>query len=105
MTRIVLLLFQDPVCTFCGAKRQKPAGVILIQISGLIMMMLVLLPCCMLLDSDYISILATMAVINMKALRQRFNVFNTYFGRPGIPIGVLKGNAVDVRDFQHWTDG
>jgi inosine-uridine nucleoside N-ribohydrolase len=32
------------------------------------------------------------------------NLFNTYFRRPGIPIGVPKGNAVSQRDGQHWTD-
>jgi inosine-uridine nucleoside N-ribohydrolase len=32
------------------------------------------------------------------------NVFNTYFRRPEIPIGVPRGDAVDQRDTQHWTD-
>ena len=33
-----------------------------------------------------------------------FSVFNTYFKRPDIPIGVPKGNALELRDEQHWTD-
>jgi hypothetical protein len=32
------------------------------------------------------------------------NLFNTYFHRPDIPIGVPRGGAVDQRDKQHWTD-
>jgi len=32
------------------------------------------------------------------------SVFNTYFRRPGIPIGVPKGSGVNQRDGQHWTD-
>ena len=32
------------------------------------------------------------------------NVFNTYFNRPEIPIGVVQGNAVELADKQHWTD-
>jgi len=32
------------------------------------------------------------------------NVFNIYFKRSDIPVGVPKGAALDLRDFQHWTD-
>ncbi len=32
------------------------------------------------------------------------NIFNTYFNKPDIPIGVPKGNAVMLRDWQHWSD-
>jgi inosine-uridine nucleoside N-ribohydrolase len=32
------------------------------------------------------------------------NAFNTYFNRPGIPIGVPKGKAVEEADAQHWSD-
>lgn len=55
-------------------------------------------------DSNYISILATMASNKYEGIASVLDVFNTYFGRPGIPIGVPKGDAVDTRDFQHWTD-
>jgi pyrimidine-specific ribonucleoside hydrolase len=32
------------------------------------------------------------------------SVLNTYFKRPTLPIGVPKGDALTLRDFQHWTD-
>jgi inosine-uridine nucleoside N-ribohydrolase len=32
------------------------------------------------------------------------NVFNTYFKRPDLPVGVPKGDALTLRDWQHWTD-
>jgi pyrimidine-specific ribonucleoside hydrolase len=32
------------------------------------------------------------------------NLFNIYFKRPNIAIGLPRGNAVDIRDSQHWTD-
>jgi len=31
-------------------------------------------------------------------------VLNTYFKRSGLPIGVPKGKALELRDTQHWTD-
>lgn len=55
-------------------------------------------------DSNYISILATMASNKYEGIAPVLDVFNTYFGRPGIPVGVPKGNGVDIRDGQHWTD-
>jgi len=55
-------------------------------------------------DSNYISILATMASNKYEGIAAVLNVFNTYFGRPDIPIGVPKGKGVDIRDGQHWTD-
>ncbi|MEO8713167.1 MAG: nucleoside hydrolase, partial [Parafilimonas sp.] len=33
-----------------------------------------------------------------------FSVLNTYFKTPNIPIAVPKGEALDLRDWQHWTD-
>src|ERR1700722_20064227 len=55
-------------------------------------------------DSGMAVILATMASNRYEGVAAVLNLFNTYFGRPGIPIGVPKGNAVDQRDWQHWTD-
>jgi pyrimidine-specific ribonucleoside hydrolase len=55
-------------------------------------------------DSGYIRILATMASSKHKNAAAAINVFNTYFRRPGIPIGVVRGNAVELGDKQHWTD-
>jgi inosine-uridine nucleoside N-ribohydrolase len=55
-------------------------------------------------DSGYIRILATMASSKHKNAAVAINVFNTYFNRPQIPIGVVGGNAVELGDKQHWTD-
>ena len=55
-------------------------------------------------DEGKATILATMASTKYEGVAAVFNVFNTYFKRPGIPIGVPKGNAVDEKDWQHWTD-
>jgi pyrimidine-specific ribonucleoside hydrolase len=55
-------------------------------------------------DKGKADILATMASTKYEGVAAVFNVFNTYFKRPGIPIGVPKGNAVDEKDWQHWTD-
>ena len=49
-------------------------------------------------------ILATVASNQYEGIAAVLNVFNTYFNRPGIPIGVPKGKAVNMRDSQHWTD-
>ena len=55
-------------------------------------------------DSGKINILATMASTKYECVACVMNVFNTYFGRPGIPIGIPKGNALALKDWQHWTD-
>ncbi len=55
-------------------------------------------------DSNYIRILATMASSKHKNVAAALSVFNTYFKKPGIPIGVVRGNAVELGDKQHWTD-
>jgi pyrimidine-specific ribonucleoside hydrolase len=55
-------------------------------------------------DSGYIKILATVASSKHKNAAAAIDVFNTYFNRPKIPIGVVRGNAVSLGDKQHWTD-
>ncbi len=55
-------------------------------------------------DSGNINILATMASTKYEGVAAVINVFNTYFNRPNLPIGVPRGNAVEQRDWQHWTD-
>ena len=55
-------------------------------------------------DSGEAKILATMASNKYEGIAAVLNVFNTYFHRPDIPIGVPKGNGVSLRDNQHWTD-
>lgn len=55
-------------------------------------------------DSGYIDILATGASCRHKNAAAALSAFNTYFKRPGLPIGIVKGPAVDIADWQHWTD-
>ena len=46
-------------------------------------------------DSGYAKILATVASTKYEGVAAVFNVFNTYFNRPGILIGVPKGKALE----------
>jgi len=55
-------------------------------------------------DSGHAKILATVASTKYEGVAAVFNVFNTYFNRPGIIIGVPKGKALELKDWQHWTD-
>lgn len=55
-------------------------------------------------DSNKIIILATMASTKYEGVAAVLNVFNTYFNKPELPIGIPKGFAVEDRDWQHWTD-
>ncbi|MGN6398117.1 MAG: nucleoside hydrolase [Mucilaginibacter sp.] len=55
-------------------------------------------------DKGEAKILATMASTNYEGVAGVLNIFNTYFNRPDLPIGVPKGNALSLRDWQHWTD-
>src|SRR5262245_6937566 len=55
-------------------------------------------------DSGYAKILATVASTKYEGVAAVFSVFNTYFKKPGIPIGIPKGSASELKDFQHWTD-
>ncbi len=55
-------------------------------------------------DSGKVNILATVASTKYAGVAGVMNVFNTYFKKPNIPIGVPKGKALELRDFQHWTD-
>ena len=55
-------------------------------------------------DSGYATILATVASTKFEGVAGVFDVFNTYFLRPDILIGVPRGKASELRDGQHWTD-
>src|ERR1700739_191046 len=55
-------------------------------------------------DSGQAKILATMASTRYESVAGVLNVFNTYFNRQNIPVGGPKGYAMELRDFQHWTD-
>jgi pyrimidine-specific ribonucleoside hydrolase len=55
-------------------------------------------------DHEEAEILATIASTKYEGVAAVLDVLNTYFKRPDLPIGVPKGNAVTLKDFQHWTD-
>ncbi|HEY4325351.1 MAG TPA: nucleoside hydrolase [Mucilaginibacter sp.] len=55
-------------------------------------------------DKGEARILATIASTKYDGVAGVLSVFNTYFNRPGVPIGVPKANALELRDWQHWTD-
>jgi inosine-uridine nucleoside N-ribohydrolase len=55
-------------------------------------------------DSGKVRILATMASNKYEGIAAVLNLFNTYFGRPDIPVGVPESAAVNRKDSQHWTD-
>jgi inosine-uridine nucleoside N-ribohydrolase len=53
-------------------------------------------------DSNECKILATIASNRHKRIAAVLDVFNSYFKKPDIPIGVVKGKAVDLEAFQKW---
>lgn len=55
-------------------------------------------------DKGEATILATMASTKYDGVAGILSVFNTYFNRPNLPIGVPKDDALTLRDWQHWTD-
>ncbi|HVS90772.1 MAG TPA: nucleoside hydrolase [Mucilaginibacter sp.] len=55
-------------------------------------------------DKGEARILATMASTKYDGVAGVLNVFNTYFNRADLPVGVPKGYALELRDWQHWTD-
>lgn len=55
-------------------------------------------------DSGHAEILATVASTKYEGVAAIFEVFNTYFKKPGILIGVPKGKVSELKDMQHWTD-
>ncbi|PUZ24404.1 nucleoside hydrolase [Chitinophaga costaii] len=55
-------------------------------------------------DSGQVKILATVASTNYEGVAGVLEVFNTYFRRPHLPIGVPHRNGLLLRDNQHWTD-
>ncbi len=55
-------------------------------------------------DSGNIKILATGASNRYSNICAALSVFNTYFNRSQIPIGIVKGRAVELGNPQHWSD-
>ena len=54
-------------------------------------------------DSGYVKILGTIASTKYEGVAGVFDVLNTYFNRPNLPIGVPKA-GLTLRDWQHWSD-
>ncbi|HUQ67498.1 MAG TPA: nucleoside hydrolase [Flavitalea sp.] len=55
-------------------------------------------------DEGSAEILATIASTKYDGVAEVLDVFNTYFNRPDVPVGVPSQNASRLRDFQHWSD-
>jgi len=55
-------------------------------------------------DEGAANILATIASTKYDGVAEVLDVFNTYFNRPDIPIGVPSQKASELRDVQHWSD-
>jgi inosine-uridine nucleoside N-ribohydrolase len=53
-------------------------------------------------DSGECKILATIASNKHKRIAAVLDAMNTYFNRPDLPIGVVRGNAVDMEAPQKW---
>lgn len=55
-------------------------------------------------DEGSANILATIASTKYAGVAEVLDVFNTYFNRPDIPVGVPSQAASELRDVQHWSD-
>lgn len=55
-------------------------------------------------DEGSANILATIASTKYDGVAAVLDVFNSYFNRPDIPVGVPTGKASLLRDGQHWSD-
>jgi inosine-uridine nucleoside N-ribohydrolase len=55
-------------------------------------------------DSGKVEILATLASNKHELVAPSIAVINTYFGRPGLPLGAPKTEGVNTGSNQHWAD-
>ncbi len=55
-------------------------------------------------DSGKAEIIATLSSNKNRLVVPSIEVINTYFGRPGIPLGAPKTNGVSLGSSQHWAD-
>lgn len=55
-------------------------------------------------DSGKANILATIASTKYEGVGPVLEILNTYFNKPQIPVAVPKGKALELRDWQHWSD-
>ena len=53
-------------------------------------------------DKNECKILATVGSNKHKRIGALLSLFNTYFNRPGIPVGVVRGDAVNIEASQKW---
>ncbi len=53
-------------------------------------------------DSGQVNILATVASNQSKYIAATLDALNTYFGRPTIPVGVVRGRGVNLTASQKW---
>jgi pyrimidine-specific ribonucleoside hydrolase len=105
MKKVFLFLFLLPAIVLSAQKSSKPKAIIFdsdmgpdYDDVGAIAMLHAFA------DSGYINILATVSSTNYEGVAAVFDVLNTYFQRPDLPIGVPKKNGLKLRDTQHWSD-
>lgn len=55
-------------------------------------------------DKGEAEILATIASTKYPLVGPAIDVVNTYFGRPDLPVGVPRGDAISMGARQHWPD-
>ena len=102
LSRIFILLFFIP--QFLSAQPKKPVPVIFdtdmgpdYDDVGAIALLHAMA------DKNECRILATMASNKHKHVAATLSVLNTYFGRPGIPVGITKTNLPDKDCQQQWA--
>jgi len=107
-TKTALLLISIVLISLCHAEgicRQQPVKVIFDSdmgpdyddVGALAMLHA-------LTDKGEAEILGTIASTKYEGVAKIFDIINTHFGRPDLPVGVPKGDALLLKDFQHWTD-
>lgn len=103
--RLLLILLLIATVTYSQQKPAKPVNIIFdsdmgpdYDDAGAITILHALA------DKGEAHILATVASTKYEGVAAVLNVFNTYFNRPHIPIGIPQANGLDLRDWQHWTD-
>lgn len=101
--KIVLLLFTMVLGSFAFAQQKEPKNIILdtdigpdYDDVGAIAILYALA------DQGECRILATMASNKHSLAAPVLSVLNTYFKRPDVPIGVVRGEAVNLPSWQKW---
>ncbi|WP_090472351.1 nucleoside hydrolase [Mucilaginibacter sp. OK268] len=101
--KVISLLLAMVLGTFAFAQQQQPKNIILDTDIGPdyddVGAMAILHA---LADKGECRILATIASNQYSSIAPVLSVLNTYFKRPGIPIGVVRGKAVNIPCSQKW---